>query len=630
MFDDVKRPGAVGVLAALTAIVFKWVSDVFKGPLLASILIIAALALLSALVNRLLAVNSRRRHARALLRIPPDTTAAQADPHALGIFPARHAVERDASGLPVYVERDIDAQLRAALTVENALVVVVGPPLAGKTRTALEAVRTSFPDARVLYPRTGDAVRCLADSDLARDKDGSVVLWLDDLKRYQSALDPDTWRRLIRAWPGIRAVTTMRTDDYDALCRAGGELGESARFLLARASRFPLALHWTPTEIAGAMQQHPKLRISRGDVVPRAFALDWNEWTQPPESRHRAQEDRGGIGGRWNPRTRGPWSPRLRAFSPLDLLSVVLCGLLASVIGFGLVLWLVTGSFRPAAAPPSPAEQLSEIRASAIFAGDDVQRWPASLQGPGQNSYIFYSHSKSFNRPLNRRFPPTDTLRVYDESGTQIASRFVYAPTYVSANRQITGDAEFFEKRSLSDLVGAQAPQLIGVYSPANQPGAPSLPVIMYWDETAKGYVVNALIQARPSLAAVAHPSPAALGYRAAYAGLSGLVTQSPTGQHYVIGYPVQDMAIVDGPNGPRVVVAYVAQTVGSPPRVSQLEVQAWSIGQDPATGNPALQTRCVLRGDINRRFLLTPVPGLSYPTMLKEYWKQFDPLALC
>lgn len=631
MFDEVKRPGAVGVLAALTAIVFKWVSDVFKGPLLASILIIAALALLSALVNRLLAVNSRRRDARALLRIPPDTTAAQADPHALGIFPARHAVERDASGLPVYVERDIDAQLRAALTVENALVVVVGPPLAGKTRTALEAVRTSFPDARVLYPRTGDAVRCLADSDLARDKDGSVVLWLDDLKRYQSALDPDTWRRLIRAWPGIRAVTTMRTDDYDALCRAGGELGESARFLLARASRFPLALHWTPTEIAGAMQQHPKLRISRGDVVPRAFALDWNEWTQPPESRHRAQEDRGGIGGRWNPRTRGPWSPRLRAFSPLDLLSVVLCGLLASVIGFGLVLWLVTGSFRPAAAPPSPAEQLSEIRASAIFAGDDVQRWPASLQGPGQNSYIFYSHSKSFGRMVGGGDPPpTDTLRVYDEYGTHIARSFMFAPTYLSGDSRLTGDAEFFERRSLTDLVGAGAPQLVGVYSAADQPGSPALPVIMYWDETAKGYVVNALMQQRPSLAAVPHPSRAALAYRAAYTSLSALETHMPVGPPYIVGYPVQDLAIVDGPNGPRIVVGYVAQTVGSPPRVSRLEVQAWSIGQDQATGDPTLQTRCVLRGDVSRRFFVTPLPGLSYPTLLKEFWKQFDPQALC
>lgn len=206
----------------------------------------------------------------------------------------------------------------------------------------------------------------------------------------------------------------------------------------------------------------------------------------------------------------------------------------------------------------------------------------------------------------------------------------MFAPRYLSGDRQLTGDAEFFERRSLTDLVGAGAPQLVGVYSPADRAGAPALPVIMYWDETARGYVVNALMEKRPSLAGVSHPSRAALAYRAAHTGLSALETHTPTGPQYVVGYPVQDLAIVHRPNGARIVVGYAAQTVGSPPRVSLLEVQAWSIGQDQATGDPTLQTRCVLRGGASRRFFVTPLPGLSYPTLLREFWKQFDPQALC
>jgi hypothetical protein len=622
MFDDVKGPGIVGVLAVVTGIIVKDVLDVFKGPLLASILIIVAVALLSALVNRLVTVISRRRDARALLRVSPDKTANTVDPYELGIFPARNDVERDASDLPVYVERDIDGKLRTALDQPNAVVVIVGPPLAGKSRTAFETVRSVFPDAQLLYPRTAEALRSLAESDLARRKDGSIVLWLDDLSRYQSAFNAQTWHGLVSAWPGMRAVVTIRASDYRALVSSAGDLGEAGRFLLSEATRFQLDPRWTSDEIARSADSHPNLDISHSHVVPRAFAVDANDWRASVEARD-AEHGARSSDSRRLARFR-------RRFRP-DLLCAVLLGLLAAVTCLGLFLWQVTHTFRPAPPPPSIADQLSNIRTSGIFANDDVQKWSTSLQGPDQPSYIFYSHSKSFGRMVGRGDPPpSDTLRVYDEYGTHIAQSFVFAPTYVSGDHQLTGDAEFFERRSLTDLIGAGAPQLVGVYSPADQEGAPALPVIMYWDETAKGYVVNALLQKRPSLAEVSHPSRAALAYRAAYTGLSALEAHTPTGPQYVVGYPVQDLAIVDGRNGPRVVVGYVAQTVGSPPRVSLLEVQAWSIGQDQATGDPTLQTRCVLRGDVSRRFFVTPLPGLSYPTLLREFWKQFDPQALC
>lgn len=619
MFDDAKRPGIIGAITVVTAASFKWVSDVFKGPLLASILIIAALAFVSALADRLWAVISRRRKARALLRNQPDTAGTYADPYALGIFPARTGVQPVGSDLPVYVERDIDERLRSALRCQNAVVVIVGPPLSGKSRTGYEAVRSTCQDARLLYPRNADALRKLAGSDLGRQKRGPVILWLDDLRRFESALDAQTWEKLVRAWPGIKVVATIRTADFAALCTSSGEHAEAGRFLLSHASRFQLEPRWTDAELQRAAKLHPTLDLSHEKPVARGFAVDWNEWSgaganhvapRPPRSTTRRDRI-----VRWR-----------QALRP-DLQAAILTGLLAGVTGLGLFLWLVTGSFRP---PPSIPDQLSQVTASRLFANDDVQRWPVRLQGDDQQSYIFYSHSQTFDRSLSRRpFAQTDTLRIYTASGAHLSSTWVFAPTYLSGNPLLTGDGEFFEKRSLTDLAGSGEPQLVGVYTPANQPGAPALPVIMYWDETAKHYVVDALVQQPTSLAPDPNARAAAQAYRAAYNGWSVLDTHTQ-GQRYLVGHPVQDIAVFNGRNGPRIVMGYVAQTVGSPPRISLLEVQAWSIGQEQVTGDPILQTRCVLRGDGARRFFVKPVPGLNYPTLLREYWEQFDSQALC
>ena len=92
-------------------------------------------------------------------------------------------------------------------------------------------------------------------------------------------------------------------------------------------------------------------------------------------------------------------------------------------------------------------------------------------------------------------------------------------------------------------------------------------------------------------------------------------------------GYAVQNFAVVRSSNGPRVVVGYVAQTRGS--RISRLEVQAWSIGEDE-DGNPIVQARCVLPNDPRERFFVKPLRGLRYPNMLAEYWRQWDNRTLC
>ena len=63
--------------------------------------------------------------------------------------------------------------------------LLVGHSMAGKTRLAAQVMRQRFPDAPLLIPESGKALRELVGEGL--DPAG-VVLWLDDLERF---LGPD-------------------------------------------------------------------------------------------------------------------------------------------------------------------------------------------------------------------------------------------------------------------------------------------------------------------------------------------------------------------------------------------------------------------------------------------------------
>jgi TPR repeat protein len=83
-----------------------------------------------------------------------------------------------------YVERDVQQQVAAALGWGRS-VLLVGHSMAGKTRLAAQVMRQRFPDAPLLIPESGKALRELVGEGL--DPAG-VVLWLDDLERF---LGPD-------------------------------------------------------------------------------------------------------------------------------------------------------------------------------------------------------------------------------------------------------------------------------------------------------------------------------------------------------------------------------------------------------------------------------------------------------
>ena len=112
-----------------------------------------------------------------------------------------------------YVERDVQQQVAEAVGPGRA-VLLVGHSMAGKTRLAAQVVQHRFPDAPLLVPESGKALRDLVGEGL--DVAG-VVVWLDDLERF---LGPDglTIGLLNRLTSGKAIlVATIRSDERETL-----------------------------------------------------------------------------------------------------------------------------------------------------------------------------------------------------------------------------------------------------------------------------------------------------------------------------------------------------------------------------------------------------------------------------
>src|SRR5450755_524895 len=105
----------------------------------------------------------------------------------LNIHPAIPLSANAPAGLsdefPLYVERDIDAGLRAWIkgrSSRSCLIVLVGPAASGKTRLLIEALKKELPDWQLLIP-TSQQINALvaANANLARS-----ILWLDELQTF--------------------------------------------------------------------------------------------------------------------------------------------------------------------------------------------------------------------------------------------------------------------------------------------------------------------------------------------------------------------------------------------------------------------------------------------------------------
>jgi hypothetical protein len=143
-----------------------------------------------------------------------------ADPRVLGVH-ASIQVDPGAEDLPVYVPRDVDADLRTAVTAtqdQGGFVLVKGSSSVGKTRALFEAVKAVLPEWWLLHPVDAAAVRAFADAPTPR-----TVVWLDELQRYLNqpgGVPGGVLRALLAArllvvatlWPGEYTTrTALRT-----------------------------------------------------------------------------------------------------------------------------------------------------------------------------------------------------------------------------------------------------------------------------------------------------------------------------------------------------------------------------------------------------------------------------------
>jgi transcriptional regulator with XRE-family HTH domain/tetratricopeptide (TPR) repeat protein len=157
--------------------------------------------------DRAATAYTRDRAATAYQGSPRGATRVRdARPRALGI----HAAIQFAGApgeLPVYVPRDLDADLRAAITVavdQGGFVLLVGGSSVGKSRALYEAVAAILPDWWLIHPIGADDIRAHAAASIPR-----TVLWLDELQNY---LDGD-----FRLAGAIRALLQVGTVVVGAL-----------------------------------------------------------------------------------------------------------------------------------------------------------------------------------------------------------------------------------------------------------------------------------------------------------------------------------------------------------------------------------------------------------------------------
>ncbi|MDZ5446907.1 hypothetical protein U2F26_29970 [Micromonospora sp. 4G57] len=155
---------------------------------------------------------ARERVSTAHLRRPAGAVRVrEARPRLLGVH-ASIQVDAAATDLPVYVPRDVDADLRTAISAaqQGGFVLLVGDSSVGKTRSLFEAVKAELPEWWLVQP--GDAA---AVAEFAGDPAPRTVVWLDELQRYLDAtpsLPAKTVRSLIDARTTV--VATVWKHEY--------------------------------------------------------------------------------------------------------------------------------------------------------------------------------------------------------------------------------------------------------------------------------------------------------------------------------------------------------------------------------------------------------------------------------
>lgn len=154
----------------------------------------------------------------------------QWDPHRLGVQPSikvleadRHRTDhgRELGPLPLYLRRQIDSELRDAVRTAaryGGLIVLVGDSSVGKTRSAMEAIRTEVRDWRLLRPFSPTEVTALVEE--GRLPERRTVLWLDELELFidgPEALSLNEMHRLVNPREPTIIIGTLWPEVYEQI-----------------------------------------------------------------------------------------------------------------------------------------------------------------------------------------------------------------------------------------------------------------------------------------------------------------------------------------------------------------------------------------------------------------------------
>lgn len=162
--------------------------------------------------------------------------------------------------LPLYVRRDVDADLHAWITghqESGGFLLLVGPAASGKTRCASELVQGMVGDWPMFMPATAAELTEYFEAD---PPPGELIIWLDKTQKFlgTNGLTAATLRRILaRPRPAI-IVGTIEIEDYDTLTELSIALSETQRntreILTMIAYRKDLLPDFSPGELKRAQR----------------------------------------------------------------------------------------------------------------------------------------------------------------------------------------------------------------------------------------------------------------------------------------------------------------------------------------------------------------------------------------
>jgi tetratricopeptide (TPR) repeat protein len=335
--------------------------------------------------------------------VRPIRKAAEWDPLALGVHRAIEVPGGAQDGLPGFVVRPHDHALRAEAASAGEgpkLIMLVGSSSTGKTRSAVEAMRSVLPDWHLLYPMTALELTTLISGHRVRDR---MILWLNETQVYLEGSDgadaAASLRGLLASGQPLLAVGTLWPEYWLAYTRPP-EFGApdphpQARQLLETAVKLDVPDSFTAADLAQAR------KIAAVD--PRLSAA------LSIEHRHRVTQVLAGgpdLIDRWrnapNPYCRAVITAAIDA-RRLGHLSLLPAAMLQAAAAAHL-----DGPQRAAAQPRWFAEALAYARKTVKGA---VAPLTATSESVGQiDGYLVADYLDQHGRAARRRAPVPDSL----------------------------------------------------------------------------------------------------------------------------------------------------------------------------------------------------------------------------